>query len=161
MTTVPSIVPPCPLQVLLDIAHGIQHLHSLKLVHCDIKPENILLQQCSSSPAKGFVAKLSDFGLMKTMHADTLGLYNKSVSGTLTHLAPERLVVSGAVLAVGMENVRVVAWSAKVIVAQSSERSLLGRTQQYRATRHSALLSLPPRVPRRVVSDFITLFPCQ
>ncbi len=32
------IFPPCsPAQVLIEVAQAVQHLHSLKLIHCDIK----------------------------------------------------------------------------------------------------------------------------
>eukprot|EP00882_Tetradesmus_deserticola_P027180 GHRQ01030055.1.p1 GENE.GHRQ01030055.1~~GHRQ01030055.1.p1 ORF type:complete len:168 (+),score=61.08 GHRQ01030055.1:232-735(+) len=50
----------------------------------------VLLQSCTDSPL-GVVAKLADFGLVKMMANDKMYMRNKSVSGTITHLAPERL----------------------------------------------------------------------
>lgn len=49
------------LQVLLDVLRSLQQLHSLGLLHCDLKSGNVLL---NSSPGSlmGFVAKLADFG---------------------------------------------------------------------------------------------------
>jgi serine/threonine protein kinase len=78
-------------QVLLDIARALEHLHSLNIVHCDVKSSNIFLQH--SSGGKGFVCKLADFGLAKLIGEDRMYLTNHSVSGTITNLAPERMLV--------------------------------------------------------------------
>jgi hypothetical protein len=75
------------LQVLLEVALGIQYLHAMRMMHCDIKPENILLKMDSTN-TNGFVAKLSDFGLAKLLR-DHDYILNCSGSGTVTHLAPE------------------------------------------------------------------------
>ncbi len=41
-------------------------MHSLHVVHCDLKPQNVLLKSSPRDP-RGFTAKLSDFGLAKMM----------------------------------------------------------------------------------------------
>eukprot|EP00201_Polytomella_parva_P010422 CAMPEP_0175058822 /NCGR_PEP_ID=MMETSP0052_2-20121109/12069_1 /TAXON_ID=51329 ORGANISM="Polytomella parva, Strain SAG 63-3" /NCGR_SAMPLE_ID=MMETSP0052_2 /ASSEMBLY_ACC=CAM_ASM_000194 /LENGTH=934 /DNA_ID=CAMNT_0016324261 /DNA_START=67 /DNA_END=2867 /DNA_ORIENTATION=- len=74
-------------QVLIEVAQAIQHLHSLKLIHCDIKPENVLLKS-DGTKSIGFVTKLSDFGLAKLLR-ENYYIVNRSGSGTVTHLAPE------------------------------------------------------------------------
>ncbi|KAF6262257.1 kinase-like domain-containing protein [Scenedesmus sp. NREL 46B-D3] len=74
--------------VLLDVAHSLRYLHSMGMVHLDIKAENVLLQTASGRP-NGFVCKLGDFGLVKLL-GDRAFLKNCDSSGTLTHLAPER-----------------------------------------------------------------------
>ncbi|KAF6262323.1 kinase-like domain-containing protein [Scenedesmus sp. NREL 46B-D3] len=79
------------LQALLDIARALEHLHCLNIMHCDVKSSNIFLQH--SSGGKGFVCKLADFGLSKLMGEDRSYLINQSVSGTITNLAPERMLV--------------------------------------------------------------------
>ena len=45
----------------LDIAEGLRHVHSCNIVHGDIKPDNILVVESTSSLVP-FTAKLADFG---------------------------------------------------------------------------------------------------
>lgn len=49
------------LQLLLDIARSLEHIHGLGLMHCDLKPANVLLKASPESPL-GIKAKLADFG---------------------------------------------------------------------------------------------------
>jgi serine/threonine protein kinase len=80
--------------VLLEVAASVQHLHNMQLLHCDIKPENVLLKSNNSNPL-GFTTKLSDFGLAKLLR-DNYYIINRSGSGTVTHLAPELFQVGGS-----------------------------------------------------------------
>ncbi|KAG2448078.1 hypothetical protein HYH02_007103 [Chlamydomonas schloesseri] len=76
---------------LLEVALALRHMHSLHLVHCDLKPQNVLLKS-NPRDSRGFTAKLSDFGLAKTMAHDEQGhlVIDEAVaSGTITHVAPE------------------------------------------------------------------------
>ncbi|KAG2431087.1 hypothetical protein HXX76_009619 [Chlamydomonas incerta] len=76
---------------LLEVALALRHMHSLHLVHCDLKPQNVLLKS-NPRDSRGFTAKLSDFGLAKTMAHDEHGrlVIDEAVaSGTITHVAPE------------------------------------------------------------------------
>lgn len=45
------------LEVLLDVAHAVQYLHALHLVHGDVKMENVLLKT-DASRRLGFVPKV-------------------------------------------------------------------------------------------------------
>ncbi|GLI59324.1 hypothetical protein VaNZ11_001181 [Volvox africanus] len=99
---------------LLEVALALRHLHSLSLVHSDVKPANVLLRSSATDP-RGFTAKLTDFGFVNLieqrqsdcgllMEASTL---NSSRSGdragrqsikfaepvgTVTHMAPELFI---------------------------------------------------------------------
>ncbi|XP_061356503.1 G-type lectin S-receptor-like serine/threonine-protein kinase At5g35370 [Gastrolobium bilobum] len=77
------------LDVALGTARGLAYLHGgceLKIIHCDIKPENILLQD-------NFQAKISDFGLSKFLSPEESGLFT-TMRGTRGYLAPEWLTNS-------------------------------------------------------------------
>jgi serine/threonine protein kinase len=43
--------------VLLEVAASVQHLHNMQLLHCDIKPENVLLKSDNSN-LLGFTTKV-------------------------------------------------------------------------------------------------------
>lgn len=49
------------IEVALEVAIGLHHLHRFGIIHGDIKSDNILLQS-SNSASKGFIAKIGDYG---------------------------------------------------------------------------------------------------
>ena len=66
-----------------DILLGLEHAHAANIIHCDIKPENILLK----ITAKGWQAKISDFGIARlSQEIDSDG----SNTGSPGYMAPER-----------------------------------------------------------------------
>ncbi|KAG5597332.1 hypothetical protein H5410_038564 [Solanum commersonii] len=73
-------------RIISDIAKGLAYLHedcSHKIIHLDIKPQNILLDQY-------FNAKISDFGLSKLIEKDESNVVTR-MRGTRGYLAPEWL----------------------------------------------------------------------
>jgi len=72
-----------------DIARGMKYLHDNGIVHGDLKCDNVLLQS-SHVDAKGFTAKVADFGLSRKLGHST-HLSTKSF-GTITHMPPELLL---------------------------------------------------------------------
>ncbi len=71
------------LKLMLDIAKGVDFLHSKNVVHRDIKPSNILV---SGSPA---TVKLTDFDLCKFLDEDYSTSLMTSNVGTHAFKAPE------------------------------------------------------------------------
>ncbi len=72
-------------EVLYQIACGVNYIHRAKLIHRDIKPDNILIS-CTSP----VVMKVSDFGLSKT--TTSRGTCSVSgMKGTWNWMAPEVL----------------------------------------------------------------------
>jgi serine/threonine-protein kinase/endoribonuclease IRE1 len=71
--------------VLYQIADGLHYIHSRKLVHRDVKPDNILISM--TTPIQ---MKLSDFGLVKK--TSSRGTFTQSgLKGTEKWMAPEIL----------------------------------------------------------------------
>ncbi|XP_073058352.1 G-type lectin S-receptor-like serine/threonine-protein kinase SD2-5 [Primulina eburnea] len=73
-------------RIILDIAKGLAYLHEdcrQKIIHLDIKPQNILLDE-------NFNAKLSDFGLSKLIDRNQSQVVT-TMRGTPGYLAPEWL----------------------------------------------------------------------
>lgn len=73
-----------------QIAQGLQAAHEAKLIHRDIKPQNILIGQDTAGRT---LLKLIDFGLVKD-HNST-GQTSVMRSGTLGYAAPEQWMRSG------------------------------------------------------------------
>lgn len=70
--------------IVVGTAKGLAYLHEdcdVKIVHCDIKPENVLLDS-------NFQAKVSDFGLAKLMTREQSHVFT-TMRGTRGYLAPE------------------------------------------------------------------------
>src|SRR5438552_6567166 len=71
-------------QYVKTIADAIHHAHQRQILHCDLKPGNILLDE----EGKLYV---SDFGLAKRMGENGRYLPRSALGGTATYMAPEQV----------------------------------------------------------------------
>ncbi|GFU20301.1 hypothetical protein NPIL_704892 [Nephila pilipes] len=88
--------------LVFQILSALRHLHFKNVVHCDLKPENVLLSSDSDFPQ----VKLCDFGFARIIGEKS---FRRSVVGTPAYLAPEVLRNKGYNRSLDM-------WSVGVII---------------------------------------------
>lgn len=76
--------PALSVRLVCDVLSGLEHAHSQGVVHCDIKPENILL----SLSAAGWIARISDFGISRL--SQDISPEPANLTGSPAYMAPER-----------------------------------------------------------------------
>ncbi|XP_036603565.1 serine/threonine-protein kinase D2 isoform X2 [Trichosurus vulpecula] len=74
--------------LITQILVALRHLHFKNIVHCDLKPENVLLSSADPFPQ----VKLCDFGFARIIGEKS---FRRSVVGTPAYLAPEVLLNQG------------------------------------------------------------------
>ncbi|GFS20068.1 serine/threonine-protein kinase CTR1 [Elysia marginata] len=101
-----EFLPVDKLNIIKDITSGLDYLHSIPLVHADLKTQNVLLINVPNTPSydsgQPTIAKLLDFGLSllksdpETTRSTVTSQKEQPVGATLRYAAPE--VIRGEVL---------------------------------------------------------------
>lgn len=80
-----GVIPmPSDRDVLLQLAIGLEYIHSKNVIHRDVKPANVLISMDG-------VIKLADFGLSKIVERCSKTFTHSGAKGTRRWLAPELL----------------------------------------------------------------------
>jgi len=145
----PALIGPSGLDlpdVLKQITAGIRYLHSLKIVHRDIKPQNILVTAPKKLPAHPDLFQLprfliSDFGLCKKLEGDqsSFRATTAHAAGTSGWRAPELLVDDDATTSLATPNLNS---STNPSAHSNSEPLVLDTQTNRRATRAIDIFSL-------------------
>ena len=76
------------IHILVQVCGALAEAHALHLIHRDIKPANIVLTHRVDEPD---VVKVVDFGLVRTLAADTTVSRHDAIIGTPLYLSPEAI----------------------------------------------------------------------
>ncbi|CAG9834220.1 unnamed protein product [Diabrotica balteata] len=130
--------------IITQILIALKHLHSKNIVHCDLKPENVLL----SSDAEFPQVKLCDFGFARIIGEKS---FRRSVVGTPAYLAPEVLRNKGYNRSLDM-------WSVGVIVYVSLSGTFpFNEDEDINEQIQNAAFMYPPNPWKEISSDAINL----
>ncbi|BAF29807.1 Os12g0486900 [Oryza sativa Japonica Group] len=72
-------------QIIKGICLGLHYLHERKIIHLDLKPDNVLLDD-------SMVPKIADFGLSRLLSEEKSRMVTERIFGTRRYMAPEYLV---------------------------------------------------------------------
>nr|XP_024216188.1 serine/threonine-protein kinase D3 [Halyomorpha halys] len=130
--------------LITQILVALKHLHSKNIVHCDLKPENVLLSSNSDFPQ----VKLCDFGFARIIGEKS---FRRSVVGTPAYLAPEVLRNKGYNRSLDM-------WSVGVIVYVSLSGTFpFNEDEDINEQIQNAAFMYPPNPWKEISSEAIDL----
>lgn len=75
------------LSISLQIALALQHAHNQGIIHCDIKPHNILINQHGT-------VKVTDFGIARAVSSATMA-HTGTIMGSVHYISPEQAQGTG------------------------------------------------------------------
>ncbi|XP_068601288.1 serine/threonine-protein kinase D2 [Brachionichthys hirsutus] len=130
--------------LITQILAALRHLHFKNIVHCDLKPENVLLASADPFPQ----VKLCDFGFARIIGEKS---FRRSVVGTPAYLAPEVLLNQGYNRSLDM-------WSVGVIMYVSLSGTFpFNEDEDINDQIHNAAFMYPPNPWKQLSSDAIDL----
>lgn len=120
--------------LITQILVALKDLHSRNIVHCDLKPENVLLSSVTNECGYPQI-KLCDFGFARIIEEKS---FRRSVVGTPAYLAPEVLLNKGYNRSLDM-------WSVGVVVYVSLSGTFpFNEEEDIQDQIHNAAFMYPP-----------------
>uniref|UniRef100_A0A8C5GGX7 Serine/threonine-protein kinase n=1 Tax=Gouania willdenowi TaxID=441366 RepID=A0A8C5GGX7_GOUWI len=130
--------------LITQILAALRHLHFKNIVHCDLKPENVLLASADPFPQ----VKLCDFGFARIIGEKS---FRRSVVGTPAYLAPEVLLNQGYNRSLDM-------WSVGVIMYVSLSGTFpFNEDEDINDQIRNAAFMYPPNPWKQISADAIDL----
>uniref|UniRef100_A0A6I8Q3U7 Serine/threonine-protein kinase n=2 Tax=Xenopus tropicalis TaxID=8364 RepID=A0A6I8Q3U7_XENTR len=130
--------------LVTQILVALRHLHFKNIVHCDLKPENVLLASADPFPQ----VKLCDFGFARIIGEKS---FRRSVVGTPAYLAPEVLRNRGYNRSLDM-------WSVGVIIYVSLSGTFpFNEDEDIHDQIQNAAFMYPPNPWKEISPDAIDL----
>ncbi|XP_062872409.1 serine/threonine-protein kinase D2 isoform X2 [Trichomycterus rosablanca] len=130
--------------LITQILAALRHLHFKNIVHCDLKPENVLLSSAEPFPQ----VKLCDFGFARIIGEKS---FRRSVVGTPAYLAPEVLLNQGYNRSLDM-------WSVGVIMYVSLSGTFpFNEDEDINDQIHNAAFMYPPNPWKQISPAAIDL----
>uniref|UniRef100_A0AAR2KKG7 Serine/threonine-protein kinase n=1 Tax=Pygocentrus nattereri TaxID=42514 RepID=A0AAR2KKG7_PYGNA len=130
--------------LITQILAALRHLHFKNIVHCDLKPENVLLASAEPFPQ----VKLCDFGFARIIGEKS---FRRSVVGTPAYLAPEVLLNQGYNRSLDM-------WSVGVILYVSLSGTFpFNEDEDINDQIHNAAFMYPPNPWKQISPEAIDL----
>lgn len=122
------------LKLVMDVLSGLDHAHSRGIVHCDIKPENILLHVHRA----GWTARISDFGIARLLQEV---VQREGDTGSPAYMAPERFY--------GQYSAASDLYSIGILLFEliAGYRPFSGTPAELRSAHLNAPLQLPASIP--------------
>ncbi|XP_047994235.1 serine/threonine-protein kinase D1 isoform X2 [Leguminivora glycinivorella] len=130
--------------LVAQILVALKHLHAKNIVHCDLKPENVLLSSDGELPQ----VKLCDFGFARIIGEKS---FRRSVVGTPAYLAPEVLRNKGYNRSLDMWSVGVIVYVSLSGTFPFNEDEDIGEQIQ------NAAFMYPPQPWREISAEAIDL----
>lgn len=76
------------LRTAQEVAKGMDYIHSCGIIHGDLKAGNVLLKT-HRIDRRGYIAKVADFGLSRSLEANSMQVAVGNQLGTVAYTAPE------------------------------------------------------------------------